>query len=166
MIVYRIENASTGKGICEVMGSKLCPIYRKAAERGMEETEHCTMPCKAEQCKSWIADVGHDKAHMRYAFPTMDALRNWFPSVKGRQAMVAAGARGQLFEVPELVAKGPFQVIFDMRLASPMGEFDITEDGPTLNAPRKPRALPAHIDQLLRELQAIGLDPKTLGFED
>jgi hypothetical protein len=127
MEVYRIEHHQTGKGICQIMGNDTCFVYRMAALLAGEpnENEQDRYPDYTEQCKAFAADTGDDKAHMRYAFPTLEALRKWFPGAKGRQAMVAVGARGAVYEVEELVATGPWQVIFDARRAKKIRDFDL-----------------------------------------
>lgn len=129
MKVYRIEHRETGKGICQVMGNRSCFVYRMAAMMAGEpnEFEHDTMPCRAEECKVFEADTGPDGAHMRYAFPTLEALRTWFPGPKGRQAMARTGVQGVVYEVEELVGNGPWQVVFDLRKAKKVGSFDLVD---------------------------------------
>lgn len=132
MKIYRIEG-HMGKGICMTTGSPLCFAYRLAASLAGEPTEkeHCVFPCKAEDCKAFEATaLGGDESerqHMRYAFPSFEALRTWFPGLRGRQAMQMAGARGYVYEVPELVANGPWQVVFDLRKATKISYFRLDD---------------------------------------
>jgi hypothetical protein len=130
MEIFRIESID-GRGICLSVGSPLCLAYRLGAALAFEppERERCTFPCKAEDCKAFDATAfGGDESerqHMHYGFPTLTALRDWFPGLRGRLAMQGAGARGHVFEVPELVATGPWQIVFDKRKATKIGEFDL-----------------------------------------
>ena len=133
MEIYRIEQ-SNGKGICMALGSPLCPIYRLAARLAGEESEfeRDRFPDRCEQCKAFDAvafdpsgEFGREREHMRYAFPSLMALKEWFPGSEGRKAMQSAGAVGIAYDVPELVASGPWQCVFDLRRATEAYRFDL-----------------------------------------
>lgn len=130
MRVYRIEHEN-GRGICMVTGSPACLIYRLAARLHGEpdEFERDRFPNPCEQCKAFeVTAQGIDeeiRQHHHYAFPDLEALQRWFPGKQGRLAMQDVGFRGTVYEVPELAATGPHQIVFDTRKASKVGEFDL-----------------------------------------
>ena len=107
--VYRIETAD-GKGVCRAMGSPLCRLY---ALTGSREVERCSFddPTYKEY------RLCQDK-HMRFAFPSLDALRSWFPSAQGRALMERHGAMLVPYTVEKLELASPYQCIFDRSTAT------------------------------------------------
>lgn len=115
MHVFRIETKD-GKGICAATGSDLCTIYREA---GGKEIEHCSL-CDCELRKARAMGSGNRS----FAFPSIEAIKTWFSSRKGRKAMKDAGAIGHVFE-SENIAKSSYQCVFEKKTAKRIGSFDL-----------------------------------------
>lgn len=103
--VYRIETPN-GHGICAALGSPLCQAYRVS---GGKEVEHCHFD-KAGWRKLGKLCRDHD---MVFAFPTLEALKTWFPSQHGRKVMRDMGARVVPYEVDHLEIASPYQCVFN-----------------------------------------------------
>jgi hypothetical protein len=115
MKLYRIETPD-GHGICQSTGNKLCTLYWLACH---DETKHDDFgpddQKAARLCQS---------PFMIFAFPSLDKLREWFPQASGRKLMADHGARGVIYEADVKLSNG-YQVIFDRRLATKVGEFEL-----------------------------------------
>lgn len=120
--VYRIET-TTGRGICAATGSPLCDLYLDACG---DETEHCVF--RSCQMRPDIREIAKRTPTLAYAFPSLKALRTWFPQARGRALMAQHGALGVEYEVPELLAESPFQCVFDKAKATKVSEFDLSKE--------------------------------------
>lgn len=117
-LVYRIETED-GRGICAATGSPLCKIYDMTSG---DETEHCWLhPTMRQRLRlsRMTTDI--------FAFPSMEALRTWFPQSRGRAAMERHGARGVVYEVPEVIVETPYQCVVDRATAVRVRVFDLEE---------------------------------------
>lgn len=117
MKVYRIETPD-GKGVCRVMGSKLCAIYNLVNH---DENEHDGFDGSLE-CHNHAARLCQHPYNV-FGFPSIGQLHEWFPNEQGRALMQSAGARGIIYEVPHVEATNGHQVIFDKRFATRVGDF-------------------------------------------
>jgi hypothetical protein len=116
MKVYRIETAD-GKGVCRVMGSKLCALYNLPAG---DENEHDGFEGSLE-CHNHAALLCQHPYNV-FGFPSLDRLHEWFPNAQGRALMHAAGAKCMAYEVPTVEASNGYQVIFDKRTSTSVEE--------------------------------------------
>lgn len=119
ILVARIETKD-GKGICAATGSPFCSIYRMT---GGKEIEHCAFSHACWQKFDQAETDGHSKPC--FAFPSLGALENWFPLAEGRKAMQDHGACCHVYRVDDLIAKSPFQCVFDKNKATLIGEIDL-----------------------------------------
>lgn len=114
MRVFRIET-KTGRGICAA-GTGICDDYHQAAKG-----PHCLGTCfGAVKCEK-LAAFRAVLCGWKFAFPSIDAARAWFPEQVGRQAMEDHGAHIVEYEVDDVDIqhdKGDHQVIFDVENAT------------------------------------------------
>lgn len=115
MNVFRIET-DKGCGVCQSSG--LCKKYHTV----------CASPC---------LDYGFKDEHTvarrmfddgwKFAFPSIDALKTWFPDEKGREVMKRNTARVVEYEAPDDSIEGikDTQVLFDFPKAKKVGEYDV-----------------------------------------
>lgn len=124
MNVFRIETPN-GKGICASTGSPLCLLYQMKCHN---ECEHCSWktlrnPAYWHSHNSKAEDLIRNGS---FAFPSLKALENWFPSPSGRKLMKEAGARIVEFEVnSEDCLSTEFQCVFDKSKAKKIRELDL-----------------------------------------
>lgn len=115
--IFRIETPN-GKGICAATGSILCHIYNIACGE-FSENEHCGL-CKCALSKA------RKMENQTFAFPTLEALKTWFPKARGRKAMADAGAIGSIYQIDQNdIAKSPFQCVFDRKHSVKVGTFNL-----------------------------------------
>jgi hypothetical protein len=119
MRVFRVETRD-GRGICSATGSKICTLYRAACH---DETEHCSFS-RAEEDRGRAQRLW-DRKDVVFAFPTMEALRTWFPQERGRRIMEDHGASGVIYEVSETIMSSKWQCVFDRSRAAKVGTFDL-----------------------------------------
>lgn len=120
--VFRIEHKD-GSGICEGANG-LCAIYHKNSDhkRG----------CGIDTC---FGKQQHEAGMLvflmgwKFAFPSLEALKKWFPLREGRCAMKENGAFLVEYEVdaPALHDVGNHQVIFDALNARRVAEHNLEE---------------------------------------
>lgn len=128
MRVFRIEY-DNGRGICAATGSPLCEIYYRLCG---DENEHCSFAkycprgCKHKVERAW------DNPNGSFAFPSLLALKTWFPQARGRNEMQRNGARLHVYEVPQVLAGTPFQCIFDKSKATLVERLDLATLTPAL----------------------------------
>lgn len=115
--VFRIE-AANGHGICHSAG--LCGDYHRAAGG----------QCPANSFGDRRIDAFlacHGLNAYRYAFPSLDAARRWFPVDTGRQVMKEHGGRVVEYAVSDDVIpdmKG-MQVLFNYETAKRVAVHDL-----------------------------------------
>lgn len=124
MMVYRIETPD-GKGICASTGSSLCTLYNRHC---FNECEHCSLDTLKNR-ELWLRRKAKAEYLLRngsYAFPSLQALKTWFPSPSGRKLMKDKGARVIEFEVDsENTMVTEYQCVFDKSDAKKIGELDL-----------------------------------------
>jgi hypothetical protein len=117
--VFRIETAN-GHGICHSAG--LCGDYHREAGGECPANSFGKHNMDAAlACRGWNG--------YRYAFPSLDAARRWFPSDVGRQVMANHGGHVVEYEVPvreQIIPdlKGQ-QVLFPYGNAKRVAEHDL-----------------------------------------
>lgn len=114
MNVFRIETA-TGCGACQSSG--LCQKYHTV----------CETPC----LDYGFTDEGQVAERMfgegwKFAFPSMDRLKAWFPDQKGREVMKASTAHIVEYETTdEIEGNRGTQVLFNFPKAKRVAEYDV-----------------------------------------
>lgn len=86
------------------------------------EHEHCRFATISDETK---ATKLAPNPNMLYAFPSIEALHDWFPNENGRKAMSKTGAKGIIYSVPSVEIASKYQVIFDKSKAVKTGEFPL-----------------------------------------
>jgi len=112
---YRIETPD-GKGICQTMGSDVCDEYCSGAGGTEKECEHCRwrLPSgKIDEPLELAVAILTCEMGWSYAFPTLKALTEWFPSPKGRVAMAKMGAQVVEYKTAWRCLTNGHELLFD-----------------------------------------------------
>lgn len=118
--VFRIEH-SDGHGICEGANG-LCGIYHQNSDHKRGCGFDTCFGGKQREAGDMVFGYG-----WKFGFPSLAAVKNWFPRDEGRCAMVRAGGFLREYEVDKAAIHdvGNHQVIFDWEHARLIAEHSL-----------------------------------------
>lgn len=119
MRVFRMETAS-GAGIC-YSETGICDAYHAASDKAHTCHRCTTFGETKDEASFCVYALG-----WKFAFPSLEAAKKWFPEETGRAAMAAKGCQLVEYEVADILTdERAHSCIFDIKNATKIATRDL-----------------------------------------